>query len=80
MQNFKHAWSARSFWGKAMLWYTEVHPGWVLNLRKGKLAARRSLMKMGVFAMGVCEPRGAILHAITLPDGQLDSRRETTGI
>lgn len=28
MQNFKHAWSARSFWGKAMLWYTEVHPGW----------------------------------------------------
>lgn len=48
-----------------MLWYTEVHPGWVLNLRKGKLAAHRSLMKMGVFAMGVCEPRGAILHTIT---------------
>lgn len=63
-----------------MLWHTEIHPGWVLNLYEGKLATQSSLMKMGVFLMGVCGPGGAILQAIMLPDGQLDSGKETTGI
>jgi len=63
-----------------MLWHTEVHTGWVLSPRKGKLAAHSCLMKMGVFPMADCGPRGAILHAIAFPGGQLDSGRETAGI